>query len=437
MMSGNNTDFGDAGKFVDWDAHSGDQSASNEPQQPSESLDKTHQNITYGNPGKMTDTFLGPLSDEAIKNAIAGATNPESYKEAIDLGVGGGGMEVVGKLAKPAISKVIEYLQPEKKAKELLSSLGQGTSKDVTEELSKRSQLGKQSALSESLIPKKELFDKFGEEKLFKPELKYAESNIYKPPESKYLSDKNVDKPYSSNGELQSLHNLFKNDPTLNNYDSLQSAIKRELRVQEKSAKSGSDIANQKAIQLKKNIKNIDLDSKTFSNNLPEDYKNLDLEWRKKYAQGVPKFEEAGPTIKKLSSGDWQELTPSQITKAFTYDNKKTREVIKDLGPSAGKNILYLALQKVGDSDAEALGNAILDLKKNKGFDKFIDSNMEKQAKKLVSQSKHASLIKGALKGVGGAAAGGMIGGPFGAIIGGALPFGKEAVQLALKKYKK
>lgn len=344
------------------------------------------------------------------------------------------------KAAKPVgkvIEKGMEYLKPEKAAEELRSTLGKGTSKEVIEEVGKRTQLGKQSALSESLIPKKELFDEYGNNKFFKPELKYAESNIYNKPDSSYLNNRFVEEPYSSNGKLQSLHETYKDDPKLNTYDPLQSALKKELRKQQKSASAGSDIASQKVNQLTENIKNLDSDAKKFLETLPDKYKNLDLDWRTKYATGVPKYEEAGPTIRKLSSGDWQELSPQKVINSFVYDNKKTKEVLKDLGPSAGKNILYLALQKVQPNDAEGLAKAILDLKRTKGFDKFITPEIEEAAIKLQKQARYSSGIKNALKATGGAAMGGMIGGPLGAVAGAALPFGKEAFQIALKKYKK
>jgi len=253
--------------------------------------------------------------------------------------------------------------------------------------------------------------------------------------DSLYLSDKDVNSFYGKKGNLKELHDAYVKKPILNNYDALQSALKKQQRILDKRLKSGTitDLGESKLDQLNENIKNLDKDKENFMNTLPQELKNLENEFRQKYASGVGKYADAGEgaknIIRKLYKGKWQEVTPNQIGRVFSRPTTEVKEILKEIGPSGSKNILYNALQKVPVGDAEGLANTLLDLKRTKGYDQFITNDMEDWAQKTLTQVKRSKMIKNALGSLGGAGAGYAAFGPAGAAIGLGAPFAKQGLQ--------
>ncbi len=393
--------------------------------------------------------------------------------------------------------KGVEYLQPEKEAERFRSTLGSGTSAENIETLGNRVGFAKKSALEEALIPKRELYQQEGKSNVYdvKPESlpegnlpKMAEMieggskagttemgalskaikdyrksgniesfldrseeifNIPDLPEkavskiedallmptkrdSAYLSEKGVTDFYGKHG-LKTLHNAYEEKPILNNYDALQSELKKQIRVLKSKGKSRDSLGDEKLDALTANVKNLNADKEAFMETLPDKMKNLENEFRKKYAVGVAKFEDAPLAMRKLAEGRSSELSSAQIGALFSKPTKEVKAILKDLGPEAAKNILYNALQKVPVGDAEGLANTILDLKRTKGYDQFVDQKMEDWANSMLKHVKIASGVKNSMKVVGGAAAGGALLGPLGAVGGAALPFIKPFAKQGMK----
>lgn len=396
-----------------------------------------------------------------------------------------------------------EYLHPEREAERFRSTLGQGTSSENIAEVGQRVKFAKESAREEALIPKRELYAQEGKSNVYKvadknlPEgnlpqvaemiepgnkfstdqskalskaianyrktgsiesfTDHAEDifNLHEIPEkamskvedalliptkreSAYLADKDVADFYDKRG-LKRLHDEYVGKPTLNNYDELQSALKKNIRkLMSKDKRGMLDTAGEaKLDSLKHNVKNLNADKEKFMETLPDKMQNLENEFRQKYASGVGKYEDAPLAMRKLAEGKWSEVTGTQMAKLFTNPTKETMQILKDVGPSVAKNILYNALQKVKPNDAKGLAETVLDLKRTKGYDQFVTPEMEDWAHKMVKQVSNAELIKGALKISGGAAAGGLIGGPVGAAIGAVAPFAKEGAGKLVKYLRK
>jgi hypothetical protein len=235
------------------------------------------------------------------------------------------------------------------------------------------------------------------------------------------------------------LHDEYVGKPTLNNYDELQSALKKNIRkLLSKDKRGVLDTAGEAKLDaLKYNVKNLNADKEAFMKTLPDKMQNLENEFRKKYATGVGKFEDAPLTMRKLAEGRWSEVTGTQMAKLFTNPTKETMQILKDVGPSIAKNILYNALQKVKPNDAKGLAETVLDLKRTKGYDQFVTPEMEDWAHKMVNQVSRSNMIRNALKVGGGATAGGLVGGPVGAMVGAGLPFAKEGASKLVKYLRK
>ncbi len=263
--------------------------------------------------------------------------------------------------------------------------------------------------------------------------------------DSRYFGDEDVSSAYSKKGKIISAHQAYEEKPTLQNYDALQSAIKKEQRKLSKREKAGtiSPEGESRLEQLNANIENLNADKESFMKTLPENMQSLENEFRTKYATGVGPYKEAPLTMRKLAGGKAAEVTSAQVAKLFTNPTKETLHVLKDIGPAGARNILYNALQKVEVNDAEGLAKTILDLKRTKGYDQFIDDKMVDWANNMLHQAKWSGRMKEILKtgtGAGLGAAAGSILGPggtaAGATIGSALAHGPEIAKF-LSKFRK
>ena len=163
----------------------------------------------------------------------------------------------------------------------------------------------------------------------------------------------------------------------------------------------------------------------------------MEKDWRTQYATNVGPYESAPLTIRKLATGKSSEVSDAQIANAFTKPTAETKKVILDLGPERGKKILYSALQKVPPNDAEGLANTILDLKRTKGYDQFIDEGMERWATNTLKHIGRANFIKKSLASAGGAAAGSTVFGPLGGMVGAAAPWGYKGAKYLAEKLRK
>jgi hypothetical protein len=251
--------------------------------------------------------------------------------------------------------------------------------------------------------------------------------------DSKYFSDPHVTEFYGRYG-LKTLHDKYAKNTSLDNYDALQSAIKAEIR------KLPDDtLGLEKKAALSSNVKNLNADKEIFMKTLPEKMQNLENEFRTKYRENVINYhgDQSHPAIEKLSRGEWKEVTPHELEDAFTYQKPATLKILKDIGPSGVKNIIYNALQKVKPNDAKGLANTILELKRTKGYDDFITKDMEKWANNMLKHVERAGHIKQGMGSLGGAIAGSALFGPIGGVVGASSPWiGKGAKYLAEKLRK-
>ncbi len=484
--------------------------------------DKSKTDYPIGPQGRdqknTVNTFLGPMpSHEDFKKYLE---DPNTLNEMVGGAIGGPGMKMMGKLAEPiagaakqGIKKAYDYVHPaglERKAEEFRGSLGEGTSKENIEAMSKRAQFAKGSAREEALIPKRELYKQEGKSNVYdigkenlpegnleriagmaEPGGQFAKGqmdalskalkdyrksgnvdsflsksedifNIEELPkkaaakiedalllptkrESKYFGDEGVSEFYGKKGELKSLHDQFEKKPTLSNYDALQSAIKKQQRVLDQRAKAGTitDVAESKLGQLNENIKNLNADKEQFMQTLPDKMQNLENEFRQKYASGVGKYEKgakdtgASLTLRRLAEGKHSLVTDEQITKVFAHPTAADKKIMLDMGPSAARNALYSALQKVPVGDAEKMAKTVLDLKRTKGFDEIVTKDMENWAHNTLKHSSRADFLRKGLTSVGAGLAGSAMLGPVGGVLGAAAPWSLKAGKLLAEKLKK
>lgn len=250
--------------------------------------------------------------------------------------------------------------------------------------------------------------------------------------ESAYLSEKGVTDFYGKKG-LKTLHDEYASNPTLANYDTLQSAIKKEIRKLKSKGKSLDSLGEEKLEALTENVKNLNADKEAFMSTLPEKMQNLENEFRYKYATGVGKYEEAPLAMRKLAEGRASEVSTSQIENLFTKPTKEVKAILKDLGESAGKNIIYNALQKVPLHNAAKMADTIIDLKRTKGYDHFITPEMEQWAKNMKRRIFMTKGLQTALS----AGLGASIFGGYGAAVGAAAPHAPAVLKYASKKFMK
>lgn len=258
---------------------------------------------------------------------------------------------------------------------------------------------------------------------------------------SKYFSDSSVTDVYGKKGELRDLHDTYKSNPTLNNYDKLQSALKKELRGWEGRAKV-SDAAVPKVEQLKLNIKNLNADKEAFMKTLPDNMQQLENTFRTKYAKHAETYEKgkaetgASLTLRRLAEGRASRVDDAAIVKLFSHPTAADKKAILDMGEGAARNALYAALQHVPLGDAEKMAETILDLKRTKGFDRIVTTEIEQQANNMLKQFHRAKYIKGGLKTASGALAG-LPFGPLGSAIGAVAPHSPMLLKYLGKAFQK
>lgn len=385
------------------------------------------------------------------------ANSPElrsHMEELTNLAAGGPGMQVAGRVAKAGKElgkKAYDYVSPSKISSEMErfknETLGSGSESENIANLSKRVQLAEKSGKAEALPLKESLYSKEGKSKLFDEgmagvsERTPAKGNdipmLATPNESKYFANKNIAKYFDT--DLKSVHNNFKKNPTLENYDELQSQLKTEMRALKGEGKMNRE-ARREYKSFKSAVDDLNHDKELFVKTLPKEMQNLETEFRTKWATGPAKYgSEAKLTLQRLASGkpgDLGQVTDQAIVKLFTNPNKNTLDAIKELGPSVGRNVIYSALNKIKPGEARKMADAILDLKRKKGFESFITPDIEKWAMEMSKRTKRSELAKKAASIGGGALAGSTLG-PFGTVAGGlvgAAPYIKEFLMRSPKR---
>lgn len=266
---------------------------------------------------------------------------------------------------------------------------------------------------------------------------------------SAYFGEPGVTDYYGKRG-LKTLHDDFENNPILENYDYLQSALKKESRELLSKGKSLDSAGDEKLTALQTNIENLDKDKEAFMKTLPEKMQNLETQFRQKYQKFASNYDKgkkgvgSSETLRNLAEGKNDLVTDAQITKVFGHPTEADKRIILDMGPSAARNALYSALQRVKPNDAEAMANTVIDLKRTKGFDNIVTKEMEEWANNMLHYLNKSESIRRNLSNSGkiaahgaGALGGAMLGGPMGAAIGSALPFAWKGTKYIAEKLRK
>lgn len=411
-------------------------------------------------PGQMASMGL-----YGAANAPTGKRISTGFKDALLAAIIPGGLKYG--------EKVKNYFHPEKEAKQFMQDLHGGTSQENTETLAKRLEFANKSGKQEALIPKEQLMAEkageriipkvqveqpnvekissifsdevsdaqakkmtkavkdyydhgdvnklaeegekiFGHEGLSEKELNKLESLLpfekKKIPTGSYLKMENLNKTYSSNGELRQLHEAFTKNPSLENADKLKSAISREKRFYEKQQESNTirDPGRRKLEQLKKAENSIQSDIDKFSETLSPHQKQLYNDFREKYAINAGKYNnKANPAIREAASGNIGNINEGSLHGEFQGPlGKNVLDILQDIGPSGEGNILYNKLADLEPGNIEALMERMTQLKQTGGMQRYIKPEHEELLKQLEKRLHHRRyLTAGSLLGAGGAAA--------------------------------
>jgi hypothetical protein len=359
MMRGND-DFKDV---IDWNVYKKQQTVPDSYKNTGEYNQEEYSDVPLGQKSSnQIDTFLGRMPRNMPEFKYGSPENKDLTKEMINTMVGAPGMQLAGKgiaMAKPFVekgaSKVMDYMIPGREAEKFRSTLGQGTSKENIEEMSKRAQFAKKSAQKTALYPQEQLYSQAGKSDVYAiDEKKLPEGNLDRlagmvDPGGQFNKNQ-IDalskalKDYRKTGSIDSFleksEDIF-NIPELNekaaekienvlsmptkrtsHYFSdkdvtspyskkgeiigLHNAYEtnpmmnnyKDLRSaiakemrEVKPRASTSDVASERYNQLKINIKNLDKDSNQFTRTLPQNLQNLDKEFRQKYTEYAKTYE--------------------------------------------------------------------------------------------------------------------------------------------------
>lgn len=308
------------------------------------------------------DTFLGKMPKNIPEFNYGSPENKELMSQMINALMGDPGMKMAGEaisMAKPFVekgaSKIMDYMIPGREAEKFRSTLGQGTSKQNIEEISKRAKFAKQSTKEEALIPEGKLYSQEGKSDVYKinPQ-ELPEGNLEKfsgmIEEGGNFNENQIEalskalKDYRKKGNIDSFldksEEIF-NIPELNEKaadrieDVLSMPTARESKYfsdedvaspysrkgktitlhneyesnptmdnykdlrsaiakemrKFKKRSDTSDVAAEKYDQLKINMENLDKDSNKFIETLPQNLQNLDKEFRQKYTEYAKTYE--------------------------------------------------------------------------------------------------------------------------------------------------
>ena len=369
-------------------------------------------------PGVMAggSSLPGQVASNALYSATQTQPNEQNAMGILPSGRVGGAIEggVMGALpfaipkvygmAKNAIDK---YLSPETTSNDFISQLGQGkTIPENIQELSNRIKYGQGTTREEALIPKHEIMSESGEKTLFPPsKTSTVEENLtgQKPVKGEYLNIKNPDEHYSD--LIQEAHDSYVDNPTFRNSDKLRSRLFKRINelTKRQKAQTITDSQENELRSLTRNrnaiIKDQDQLISTFSPENQDKYGKFNKLWR----ENVRAYEEAGVTIKNMKNGFLNNVTPENITKAFSFPELKpqVQRILKDIGPSGVNNIIFNELGRAGN--AEQVLKVLDKLERDKGFSPYITPDIKNVSQQIRSQLRNKRILKYGSAGTAGA----------------------------------
>lgn len=222
-----------------------------------------------------------------------------------------------------------------------------------------------------------------------------------KPIKGEYLKLKNPDEHYSE--LIQEAHDAYVKNPTFRNSDKLRSRLFKRINELTKRQKAQTITDSQenelRSLTKARNsiIKDQDNLIKTFSPENQGKYGQFNKIWR----EDVRAYEDAGATIKNMKNGHLKNVTPQNITKAFSFPELKPeiQKVLKDIGPEGINNIIYNELGRA--KNAKDSLQILENLERTKGFEPYITPQIRQHISKLKSQIRNKRLATGAVGSVG------------------------------------
>jgi len=215
-----------------------------------------------------------------------------------------------------------------------------------------------------------------------------------KPVRGEYLKIKNPDDHYSD--LIQEAHDAYAKNPTFRNSDKLRSRLFKRINelTKRQKAQTITDSQENELRSLTKNRNAIIKDQENLISTFSPENKGKYGEYNKLWREDQRAYEDAGNTIKNLKNGHLKNVTPENITKAFSYPELKPelQKILKDIGPEGIKNIIYNELGRTKDA-AGAL-KMLESLEKTKGFAPYISKDIKEFANNIRNQIRNKKYLK-------------------------------------------
>lgn len=375
---------------------------------------------------------LNKIANWGTAGAIQGAasTPGDRVKGALEQGIlgtalmgGGIGAKAAGKGLSSA-SQYIKGIMPSAVTKEIsgfVGNLGKGTETDNIKEIAESLQDAKNAHIEQYKNIREPFYSK------------YAKENIVKPEESNYLKNEDATEFYSKKGKLMKLHNAYEENPTLENYDSLQSELKSEKRNLDSQFKRQTldELGKKRRESLNINISNLDSDIKNFIKTIPNEDRGAELAARTYYQKNVAKpYYQSSPVIEKLlNPEEYGSVTSQQVINKFGRSNKPTQKILDDIGEEGRNKILYAALSNAAKKSPDKVLETAQDLYHNKGFDKIMSPQQKALIDALGQKLSKGRTLKTGLQSLAGGAGGYLVGGPTTAALGAGIAYSPKAIE--------
>jgi hypothetical protein len=250
--------------------------------------------------------------------------------------------------------------------------------------------------------------------------------------ESEYLTKGTAHEFYDR--DLKKLHEEFEKNPTFVNADKLQSQLGTELGYYQRLSRSGkldpADMGKLRAFKKSRDLLNADQDS-YLAGKSPE-LQNQYEEFKQKWRDNVVPYSSSKTLRDIVKNGENAGITRSKISSEFSFPDKNSSKVAKDIGSTGHGNILYNELQKVSPGDAKGLADAILEAKRVKGYQKYVTPELEQAANQFKDRAKWNHHLQALKASAAGAIGGGIFGHP---IMGAAAGLAYKEGQPLLAKY--
>lgn len=242
-------------------------------------------------------------------------------------------------------------------------------------------------------------FEKFvnKSEKIFKtelPEEKFDElENMISSKKTKYESNTDVFNDYDK--RLKNVHSEFMKDKSLSNADRLIKELNERIfsykDLQSVRNLPPSDYEKLKDFESVKKDLIHDMNShmESQSPELKKEYQT----YREKWAKNVEPYN-SDTTLRKISQGQTQGITPSELKNVFSHPTKEVKKILGDLPDETKNHIIFNELTNLKTRDAKGLVNALHSLEQHEGYSELITPEMKEIKDKLSKQLKLQKIAK-------------------------------------------